>query len=61
MRTLRKTRATAAIADMKRAAKAFLGRILAVLALRSAPRPAPREERARAVKRRGRTPIMYTP
>ncbi|MFM7374488.1 MAG: hypothetical protein ACKO39_04975 [Chthoniobacterales bacterium] len=42
---------------MKRAAKAWLERILAAFAWR----PAPRGERTPAVKRRGRTPIMYAP
>ena len=46
---------------VKQAAKHFLARILKVFAWRSALRPATREESARTVKRRGRTPIMYTP
>jgi len=47
---------------MKRAVKALLDRIIGAFASRSAqPRSAPRKERARAVKRRARTPIMYAP
>jgi hypothetical protein len=61
MHALRTARTTVAIACMKRTVKAVLNRILAAIALRSTPRSAPRVEGARAVKRRGRTPIMYTP
>jgi len=46
---------------MKRAVRSLLDRIVGAFASRSAPRPAPRKERARTVKRRGRTPIMYAP
>ena len=49
------------VMPVKQAAKNFLTRILKVFASRPATHPAMREERARAVKRRGRTPIMYTP
>ena len=46
---------------MKRATKALLARIIGAFALRFTPRSALRVEGARAVKRRGRTPIMYAP
>jgi hypothetical protein len=61
MHALRIARTKVAIARMRRAAKAVLDRILAAFAFRSTPRSAPRVEGARAVKRRGRTPIMYAP
>jgi hypothetical protein len=61
MHALRIARTTVAIVCMKRAAKALLARIIGVFALRSTLRSAPRVEGARAVKRRGRTPIMYAP
>ena len=61
MRALRNTRTATAIARMKRAAKTLLGALLAAFARRPTPRSAPRDERARAVKRRGRTTIMYAP
>jgi len=61
MRALRNTRTAVAIARMKRAAKALLDALLAAFASRPSPHSAPRGERAREVKRRGRTPIMYTP